>query len=138
MKSLSHQHTVAVYQTLSPSQLAALQGAAWRRIVPGQGGEYFCQLKLQQRYAEMIARQWAVPACGAGYVVRLILPQQVLAHYDLTTVAYDEHLEYQVPTCELAELSRHLVGQVELVSVFREWESFSVPMHSPPLTALMG
>ncbi|GAB3288728.1 hypothetical protein [Parahaliea aestuarii] len=138
MKHLSCQRTLAVYQTLVPPQLAALKGAAWRRIVPGQGGEYFCQLKLQQRYAEMIARQWAVPACGAGYVVRLILPLRALANYDLGSVAYDEHLEYQVPTCELPQLSRSLVGQVELVSVFREHESYSIPHHCEPLVALMG
>ncbi|WP_116368731.1 hypothetical protein [Parahaliea mediterranea] len=138
MKPLPCLHTLAVYQTLVPAQLAALKGAAWRRIVPGQGGEYFCQLKLQQRYAEMIARQWAVPACGAGYVVRMILPQRVLAQYDLSSVAYEEHLEYQVPSCELGRLSRHLVGAIELVSVFREHESFSVPRCSQPLMALMN
>jgi len=129
MKILPHRPMLALYQTLSPVQLAALERADWRRIEPGQGGEFFCYLKLRQRYAEMIARQWAVPVHGAGYVVRLLLPESALAGFDLETVAYREHLEYRVPTCELPALSSQLVGPVRLVSVFREQHSYSVPEH---------
>ncbi|MFV0278722.1 MAG: hypothetical protein ACK5HY_16280 [Parahaliea sp.] len=138
MKSVQHLSTLAVYQTLDPSQLSVLKRGGWKQIVPRQDGERLCQLKLQQRYAEMIARQWAVSSFGEGYVVRLILPRRALTHYTLGSVAYEEHLEYQVPTGELPWLSRQLVGRVSLVSVFREQHSFSIPIAGLPLTALMG
>lgn len=138
MNILPHRPTIALYQTLSPEQLSALEHRAWRGIEAGQGGEYFCYLKLQQRYAEMIARQWTVPVHGAGYVVRLLLPRAALAAYDLETVAYEEHLEYRVPVCELPDLGGQLVGRVELVSVFREQHSYSVPPGGGPLAAMLG
>ena len=78
MKSLPFRDTQAVYQAMGPQQLAALIRADWRLIEPAWGGVRFTYLKQQQRYAEMIARQWEVPLHGAGYVVRIVLPECML------------------------------------------------------------
>ncbi|MBT4521524.1 MAG: hypothetical protein HOC23_16110 [Halieaceae bacterium] len=138
MKALTHSSTIALYQALSPAQLAALIRADWRRIEPDQGGELFLFLKLNQRYAEMIARQWEVPLYGAGYVVRLILPESVMTYFDLETVAYEEHLEYRVPACELDHINSHLVGEVSIVSAFLNQQSYSIPAGTRPLASLIG
>jgi hypothetical protein len=138
MKSQAKMKTVALYQAMSPQQLAALIRADWRRLEPGQGGEHFFFLKLNQRYAEMIARQWGVPMHGAGYVVRLILPAHIMESYDLASVAYEEHLEYCVPVCELQEFNKHLLGEVSVVSAFTGQHNYSIPAGSRPLVSLMG
>ncbi len=138
MTQLAHEPSVVLFQALSPTQFAALEAAAWRRIVPCQTDEEWCQLKLRQRYAEMIARQRGVPEFGRAYVVRLVLPPSALADYQLGSVAYEEHLEYQVPVFNLGRLSRQLLEPVELVSVFRQWHSYSVPRGSRPLAAMIG
>ena len=138
MKPLPHSKTIALYQAVSPQQLAALIRADWRRIEPDQGGECFLFLKLHQRYAEMIARQWEVPLHGAGYVVRLILPEKMMSHFDLETVAYEEHLEYRVPTCELAYVNANLVGEISVVSAFLNHQSYSIPLGTKPLASLIG
>lgn len=138
MRPLKHCETIALYQALSPRQLAALIRADWRCIEPGGGGEHFIYLKLCQRYAEMIARQWEVPLHGAGYVVRLVLPAEVIRQYDLETVAYEEHLEFRLPVGELSQVNRYLVGDVQPVSAFLDRQSYSIPVGSRPLASLMG
>lgn len=138
MKPLSFRPTQAVYQAMNPQQLAALIRADWRRIEPGWRGEQFTYLKLRQRYAEMIARQWEVPLHGAGYVVRICLPEDVIRQYALETVAYEEHLEYRVPVAELEQLSAQLVGAVQPVAAFMDRESYSIPLGSRPLASLIG
>ena len=138
MKKLSKLKTIALYQAMSPQQLAALIRADWRRIEPGRGGEHFYFLKLNQRYAEMIARQLEVPLHGAGYVVRLIVPAAAMEHYDLETVAYEDHLEYRVPLCELAHLNQNLIGEVSVVSAFTGQHSYSVPLGSRPPASLIA
>ncbi len=138
MRSLPFRETQAVYQAIGPHQLAALIHTDWRRIEPGWGGQRFTYLKQQQRYAEMIARQWEVPLHGAGYVVRIVLPEDALRQYDLETVAYEEHLEYRVPSVELADLSRELVGAVQPVAAFMDRQSYSIPLGSRPLASLIG
>ena len=138
MSSMPFRDTLAVYQAIGPQQLATLICADWRHIEPAWGGVRFTYLKQQQRYAEMIARQWEVPLHGAGYVVRIVLPEDALRQYDLETVAYEEHLEYRVPTSELADLSRELVGAVQPVAAFMDRQSYSIPLGSRPLASLMG
>ena len=86
----------------------------------------------------MIARQWEVPLHGAGYVVRLVLPAEVIRQYDLETVAYEEHLEFRLPVGELSQVNRHLVGDVQPVSAFLDRQSYSIPVGSRPLASLMG
>ncbi len=138
MTPLPHSETIALYLALCPQQLAALIRADWRRIEPGQGGEHFMFLKLNQRYAEMIARQLIVPLHGAAYVARLIVSERAMRHYDIDTVAYEEHLEYRVPVCELAYLNRHILGEAAIVSAFRHQQSYSVPLGTKPLASLLG
>ena len=138
MTPLPYRETIALYQALSPQQLAALIRDDWRRIEPGWGGEHFIYLKVCQRYAEMIARQWQVPLHGAGYVVRLELPVEVIRQYDMETVAYEDHLEYRLPVSEVATVNRHLVGEVEPVSAFLDKQSYSIPRGTRPLASLMG
>jgi hypothetical protein len=137
VKPLAPQPTLALFVALCPQQLAALIRADWRRIEPGRGGEHFIYLKLNQRYAEMMARQWELPLHGSGYVARIVLPQNVLSHYDLETVAYDEHLEYRVPVCELEHINAALVGEVQVVAAFLEQHAYSVPPGSRPLAGML-
>lgn len=138
MKPSPFRATQALYQAVSPQQLASLISADWRRIEPGWGGEQFIYLKLHQRYAEMIARQWEVPLHGAGYVLRIVLPEDIVRQYDLETVAYEEHLEYRVPVAELDYLSAQLVGSVQPVAAFMDRESYSIPLGTRPLAGLIG
>ncbi|MBA6412838.1 hypothetical protein H2508_06915 [Parahaliea sp. F7430] len=129
---------LVVYQALCPEQFSALRRGCWRRIESGRDGERFCYLKLQQHYAEMVARRRLLPVHGAGFVVRLHLPRRVLDQYKLETVAYDEHLEYRVPVVDLPRVQAHLVSDVKLVASFRESQHFHLPRAAAPLAALMG
>jgi hypothetical protein len=138
MKPMQHCETITLYQALSPRQLAALIRADWRCIEPGGVGEHFIYLKLCQRYAEMIARQWEVPLHGAGYVVRVVLPADVIRQYDLETVAYEEHLEYRLPVSEIPSVNKFLLGDVQPVSAFLDRQSYSIPLGTRPLASLIG
>ncbi|MEH6592615.1 MAG: hypothetical protein V7746_20280 [Halioglobus sp.] len=138
MKEQSLLQTVALYQALCPEQLENLVKSDWQEIQPGAVDNHFCYLKLNQRYAEMMARQWEVPMHGRGYVVRIVLPQYCLQSLVLETVAYEEHLEYRLPVDDLSALSHYRVGDIVLVSAFRGAHNYSIPLDRPPLASLMG
>jgi hypothetical protein len=138
MNAIAQPAVVALYQALCPQQLAALEQANWHGIQPGRSGEKYCLLKLEQRYAEMIARQWLVPLYGAGYVVQLILRRSRVCQYQLETVAYEEHLEYRVPDAQLCSLGAALTTEARLVSAFRVQHGYSVAPGGRPLAGLMG
>lgn len=138
MKPQSQMKTIALYMAMSPEQLATLIRANWRRIDPGRDGEHFHYLKLNQCYAEMIARQWEVPLHGAGYVVRLVVPKAAMEQFELGSVAYEEHLEYCIPVCELDWFNRQILGEVCVVSAFVRNESYSIPTGTKPVASLLA
>jgi hypothetical protein len=138
MKEQSLLQTIALYQAICPGRLQDLVTSGWREIQPGAEGNHFCYLKLNQRYAEMIARQWEVPTHGRGYVVRIVLPKYCLQPYLLDTVAYEEHLEYRVPVEDLSRLSSYRVGDIVMVSAFKGSHNYSIPAGRRPLASLMG
>ena len=129
---------LALYQAIGPQQLAALIRTDWRCLEPGRIGEHYCFLKLEQRYAEMIARQSLLPLYGRAYVARLELPGETLGAFPLESIAYEEHLEYRVPCSALGDLGRALLGRVRVVSVFREQHSYSVPAGARLPARLVG
>lgn len=119
---------ITVYQALSPVQWSAAKTAGQGQgvaLLPGRPEEKLIQLKLSQRYAEMVARQWFVPVYGAGFVVRYQIEANWLARFPLGTVAYEEHREFQIPR-DVVGLTQK-VKQAILISVFRQGEGFSIP-----------
>ena len=126
MKSASPLETTTLYLAIGPQQLAALASTGYRCIEPGGRGELLVLFKLTQRYAEMVARQRILPKEGEAWVVRLEVGTAALEGIELSTVAYDEHLEYLVPVASLACLNAQLRGPVAVVSRFLPGESFSL------------
>ena len=57
----------------------------------------------------MIARDWNVPASGAGWVTR----------YEVHQVGGRTILEYWIPAEELDELNANIVGPISVVAEFR-------------------
>ena len=73
---------------------------------------------LNEDYAVRIARDWNVPASGAGYVTRFEVEREFLDRYDVHQVGGDTILEYWIPSEDLQELNRHIVGPIEVVAEF--------------------
>jgi hypothetical protein len=75
---------------------------------------------LNEEYARQIARDWNVPANGAGYVIRFAIKKTFAERYPIRTVGASMHQELWVPAEELAELNRNIVGQLEVVAEFNK------------------
>jgi hypothetical protein len=73
---------------------------------------------LDESYAAQIARNWNVPATGAGFVMRFELSAEFLSRYDVRTVGSRQHREYWIPAEDLDELNRNIVGEIEVVESY--------------------
>jgi hypothetical protein len=71
---------------------------------------------LNEKYAAQIARDWNVPASGAGYVTRFQVASAFLERYEPQVVGGSEHRELWVPAEELPEFNRHIVGLIEVIA----------------------
>ena len=77
---------------------------------------------LSEEYAVKIARDWNVPASGAGYVTRFAVRREFLSRYQIQNAGGERFQEYWIPAEELAEFNQNLVGQIEVVRQFFQWE----------------
>lgn len=75
-----------------------------------------------EEYAAQIARDWNVPASGAGYVTKFIVDAEFVGRYPRKVVGSKRHEELWVPAEELAEFNRHIVGKIEVTQVFSKPE----------------
>ena len=73
---------------------------------------------LTEDYAVKIARDWNVPASGAGFVTRFQVMRSVLARYDVQEAGGRSHLEYWIPAEEMAAFNDAIVGVIEVIRSF--------------------
>jgi hypothetical protein len=74
---------------------------------------------LSEAYAAKIARDWNVPASGAGFVTRFEVSKVFLDGYEVQLAGGREHQEYWIPAEELDAFNRAIVGCIEVVAEFR-------------------
>ena len=75
---------------------------------------------LNESYATEIAQKWNARDGGTGYVMRFQVNAEFLTRYKVQTVGASMHQGYWIPVGDLEEFNRHIVGEIEVVAVFRE------------------
>ena len=83
---------------------------------------------LSEDYAVKIARDWNVPASGAGFVTRFEVSRSFLAHYPVREAGGCAHLEYWIPAEDLTAFNAAIVGPIVVTAAF----------HSEPATGTHG
>jgi hypothetical protein len=73
---------------------------------------------LTETYAVKIARDWNLPASGAGYVTRFLVRRSFLARYSIQNAGGSSHREYWIPAEDRAEFSQNIIGQIEIIASF--------------------
>ncbi|MER7846263.1 ADP-ribosylation/crystallin J1 [Kitasatospora sp. NPDC096077] len=118
-QSVRSPSTTTLWRPTGPQELALVEAADWRAWPPRLPEQPIFYPVLNEDYAIRIARDWNVPASGAGYVTRFEVGTDFLARYPVQRAGGRTILELWVPAEELAEFNRHIVGRIEVVHEFR-------------------
>ncbi|MEU6023649.1 hypothetical protein [Micromonospora sp. NPDC047134] len=110
--------TTVLWRPTGPRELELVRASGWRRWPPRLPDQPIFYPVLNEEYAIKIARDWNVPASGAGYVTRFQVETDFLSRYPVRQVGGDTILELWVPAEELDEFNNHIVGQIEVVHEF--------------------
>lgn len=73
---------------------------------------------LTEDYAVKIARDWNVPASGSGHVLRFDVLRGFIDRYEVREAGGRDHLEYWIPSQDLAAFNAAIVGPIVLVKTF--------------------
>lgn len=110
--------TVVLWRPTGPEELALVKASGWREWPPRLPEQPIFYPVLNEEYAAKIARDWNVPASGAGYVTRFEVRKAYLDHYQVHQVGGQSILEYWIPAEDLPALNASIVGQIELVAEY--------------------
>lgn len=111
--------TVTLWRPVGPQELELIEKASMRAFPPRLPEQPIFYPVLSEEYAVKIARDWNVPASGAGFVTRFEVRTDFIARYEVHEAGGQTHLEYWIPAEDLAVLNEAIVGQIEVISEFR-------------------
>jgi hypothetical protein len=116
--SSRNSETVALFRPVGPEELSLIERAGFRAFPPRLPEQPIFYPVLSEEYAAKIAREWNVPASGAGYVTRFRVRRDFVARYQIRNAGGEQFQEYWIPADELAEFNRNIVGTIEIVRRF--------------------
>jgi hypothetical protein len=111
--------TIILYRPVGPKELALIAASGYRRFPPRLPEQPIFYPVLNEAYARQIARDWNVPASGAGFVTRFAVRVEFAERYPVRTVGASTHQELWIPSNELDELNRNIVGPIEVIEEFK-------------------
>lgn len=114
----SQDDVVTLWRPTGPNELALVEATGFRRWPPRLPDQPIFYPVLNEDYAVRIARDWNVPASGAGFVTRFDVRRAFLDRYDVQQVGGQTILEYWIPAEDLEELNDNIVGTIDVVQRF--------------------
>src|SRR6266567_4835317 len=94
---MSSEDTVTLWRPVGPKELELIQQSGRRAFPPRLPDQPIFYPVLTEDYAIKIARDWNVPASGAGFVTRFEVKRSFIASYDVQEAGGRDHLEYWIP-----------------------------------------
>jgi hypothetical protein len=115
---MQQEATITLWRPVGPTELALIRESGMTAFPPRLPDQPIFYPVLSEDYAVKIARDWNVPASGAGYVTRFQVKQSFLSHYQVQEVGGRAYLEYWIPAEALDDFNAAIVGPIEIVSSF--------------------
>jgi hypothetical protein len=109
---VTNSETVILFRPIGPEELKLIEASGFREFPPRLPEQPIFYPVLTEEYAVKIAREWNVPASGAGYVTRFAVRREYLSRYDIQNAAGERFQEYWIPAEKLAEFNQNLVGLI--------------------------
>ena len=106
--------TVTLHRPVGHAELGLIESFGMRQFPPRLPEQPISYPVTTEEYAAEIARNWNVPASGAGFVTRFRVQRDFLARYDVHEAGGNAHSEYWIPADDLGAFNAAIVGLIEI------------------------
>jgi hypothetical protein len=113
-----HDDTLTLWRPVGPRELELIRQSGMRAFPPRLPEQPIFYPVLTEAYAVKIARDWNVPASGAGFVTRFQVARAFIDRYEVKEAGGRSHLEYWIPAADLDAFNGAIVGLIEVVQSF--------------------
>src|SRR3954454_23451710 len=107
--------TLTLWRPVGPEELRLIEASGMKRFPPRLAEQPIFYPVTTEEYAVKIARDWNLPASGAGFVTRFEVRRDHLDLYEVQLAGGRSHQEYWIPAEELDAFNAALVGPIEVV-----------------------
>jgi len=115
---VSDDATTTLFRPVGPAELGLIAASGYRAFPPRLRDQPIFYPVLTEDYARKIARDWNVPATGAGYVTRFEVASSFLARYQIQDAGGRNHQEYWIPAEDLPAFNANIRGLIEVIASF--------------------
>jgi hypothetical protein len=109
---------VTLWRPVGPAELELIRQSGMRAFPPRLPEQPIFYPVTTEAYAVKIARDWNVPASGAGYVTRFEVAKVFLDRYEVQLAGSREYQEYWIPAEELDAFNAAIVGEIRVTASF--------------------
>lgn len=108
-----------LYRPVGKKELELIAQSGWTKFPPCLPEQPVFYPVMNEQYAVQIARDWNVPAFGAGYVTKFKVRTAYLKKFKVQNVGGEIHNELWIPAEELDEFNNNIVGLIEVAQSFK-------------------
>jgi hypothetical protein len=110
--------TTTLYRPVGPKELALIEASGYTKFPPRRPEQPIFYPVTNEEYAIKIAKDWNVPASGAGFVTKFEVKTDYLEKFAVQNVGGFIHDELWIPAEELDEFNSNIVGKIEVTQSF--------------------
>lgn len=114
--------TQTLYRPVGQPELDLIIAADYRAFPPRLEWQPIFYPVLDKEYACQIAKEWNTrddTNGNVGYVTRFDVDQTYLEQFTIQNVGAHHHNELWIPSEELDNFNRHIIGKIEVIETFR-------------------
>ena len=112
--------TTTLFRPIGKNELVLIEKSDFTAFPPRLPEQPIFYPVLNEEYATQIARDWNAKynADKLGYVTKFKVCKKLLDNYEVKVVGGAKHEEYWIPTEDLEEFNRNIVGKIEIIAKY--------------------
>ena len=112
--------TITLFRPVNNKELELIKGLNYLSFPPRLPEQPFFYPVMNKEYATQITKKWNVPAYGVGYVTKFKVEAEYIKKFKVQNVGGDIHNELWVPSEELEDFNKRIVGEIEVIEEYKE------------------
>ena len=116
--------TTVLFRPVGEKELELIRDSGFTAFPPRLPAQPIFYPVLTEEYATQISRDWNAKynLDKVGYVTRFRVKNEYLKKHEIHTVGGAAHQEYWIPAEAVPEFNQNIVGEIEILSEYRNEE----------------